>query len=106
MKLAADVNTTVENEFVKKGGVAAAQWVLGRFARVPGAQLEKEELGQLGALNSHVDSTTEWGLRATYRLTAMKAFFKNRSWTSVCIRCAEEVSTLTVPFPSHRSGYV
>ena len=76
MKLAADVNTAVKNEFVKKGGVAAAQWVLGKYPRVPGAQLEENEYGQLGALQGQVDPATEWGLRALYRLTAMKAFVK------------------------------
>ena len=38
--------------------------------------MEEEELGQLGVLYDQADATTEWGLRASYRLTAMKTFVK------------------------------
>ena len=37
---------------------------------------KKKKLGQLGALGSQLDSSTEWGLRAAYRLTAMKQYVK------------------------------
>ena len=47
MKLAAVVNTTTKNEFSKVGGIAAAQWVLGKYPRWPGSMMEEEELGQL-----------------------------------------------------------
>ena len=38
--------------------------------------MEEEELGQLGALEAALDSSTEFGRRAAYRLTSRKHFVK------------------------------
>ena len=76
MKMAAAMCVNNKNEMCRKGGVAPSQRVLGRYPRGVARRLEEEELGQLGALQGAVDPSTEWGLRAQYRLTSQKAFVK------------------------------
>ena len=62
--------------FVRQGGIAPSQWVLGKFPRGVGHMLEEEELGQLGVLEHQTDSATEFGMRAKWRLESMKAFVR------------------------------
>ena len=50
MKMAAATCVSVKNEFVRQGGIAPSQWVLGKFPGGVGHMLEEEELGQLGVL--------------------------------------------------------
>ena len=76
MQMAAAVCVSAKNEMCRKGGKSLVQWVLGKYPRGVARLLEDEELGQLGALEGHVDSATEWGLRAQYRLTSMKHYVK------------------------------
>ena len=78
MKVAASVAIENKNNMMRKGGIAPAQWVLGKFPRGVGHLLEEEEWGQLGVIqnmSTHMfDSTTEFGMRARYRLESMKHF--------------------------------
>ena len=76
MKIASTIVQNNKNETVRKGGIAPAQWVLGKYPRGVARLLEDEELGQLGALSGALDSTTEFGLRASYRATSAKHFAK------------------------------
>ena len=76
MKMAAATCVSVKNEFVRQGGIAPSQWVLGKFPRGVGHMLEEEERGQLGVLEHQTDSATEFGLRAKWRLESMKAFVR------------------------------
>ena len=76
MKMAGSIVTNNKNEMCKVGGIAASQWVLGRYPREVGRMLEEEELGQLGSLHQSMDSTTAFGLRASYRLTSMSQFVR------------------------------
>ena len=76
MKIAGSIVTNNKNEMCKVGGIAASQWVLGRYPRGVGWMLEEEELGQLGTLHHSMDSTTAFGLRASYRLTSMSQFVR------------------------------
>ena len=48
MKMAASIAIEVNNQMMRKGGIAPAQWVLGKFPRGVGHLLEEEEWGQLG----------------------------------------------------------
>ena len=65
VKKALAVCVAMKNEMIRYGGIAPAQWVLGRFfSQGPARLLEEDELGQLGVLCDHLDSTTEFGLRA------------------------------------------
>ena len=74
MKLAAVVTMEVKNEGMRRGGFAPAQWVLGKFPRRPGALADESEWGQLGVLSAQQQGGTEFGIRASLRLTAQKAF--------------------------------
>jgi hypothetical protein len=76
MKMAAAVVISNKNELCRKGGIAPAQWVLGKYPRYMPSMLEEEELGQLGALDAALDPATEFGRRAQYRLTSKKGFVK------------------------------
>eukprot|EP00974_Lingulodinium_polyedra_P033211 3194904-Lingulodinium_polyedra.AAC.1 len=66
----------MKNEMVRYGGIAPSQWVLGRFPRDATRMLEENEIGQLGAIREHMDSTTEFGLKAKFRLASMTAFVR------------------------------
>ncbi|CAE7418365.1 GIP [Symbiodinium sp. CCMP2592] len=65
-----------KNEFLRVGGFAPVQWVLGRLPRGVGHVLDEDELGQLGVLSARMDPTTAFGRRAEFRHTARKAFVK------------------------------
>ena len=72
MKAAAVESITAKNEVLRKGGFSPSQWVLGKFPRGVGHLLDEEELGQLGVLESQSDPAGEFGIRAEYRLTAVR----------------------------------
>ena len=74
LKLAAYVCVETKDEYLRKGGIAPIQWVLGKFPRGVAHLMEEEELGQLGALENALDASTEFGRRSQYRLTSMKHF--------------------------------
>ena len=52
------------NEFLRVGGFAPVQWVLGRLPRGVGHVLDEEELGQLGVLAGMQDPSSAFGRRA------------------------------------------
>ena len=76
VKKALAVGVAMKNEMIRYGGIAPAQWVLGRFPRDLARLLEEDEFGQLGVLCDHLDSTTEFGLRAKFRLASVTAFVR------------------------------
>ena len=76
MKVAAAVVVNAKNEYVRKGGLAPIQWVLGKYPRGVACLMEEEEMGQLGALENALDPSTEFGRRSAYRLTSRKHFVK------------------------------
>ena len=45
MKLAASQVQLTGNTTMKRGGIPAASWVLGKHPRIPGQQTEEDELG-------------------------------------------------------------
>ena len=65
-----------KNEFLRVGGFAPVQWVLGRLPRGVGHVLDEEELGQLGVLAGMQDPSSAFGRRAEFRHTARKAYVK------------------------------
>ena len=65
-----------KNEFLRVGGFAPVQWVLGRLPRGVGHILDEEELGQLGVLAGMQDPSSAFGRRAEFRHTARKAYVK------------------------------
>ena len=101
MKMAGSIVTNNKNEMCKVSGIAASQWALGRYPRGVGRMLEEEELGQLGSLHQSMDSTTAFGLRASYRLTSMSQFVRqdcSRSYAAAQLR-------KSVPLPGpYRQG--
>ena len=65
-----------KNAFLRIGGFAPVQWVLGRLPRGVGHVLDEEELGQLGVLAGMQDPSSAFGRRAEFRHTARKAYVK------------------------------
>ena len=94
MKICASVCQETKNESVRVGGIAPAQWVLGRFPRGVGHMLEEEELGQLGVLEElhGADASTEFALKAKYRLESQKAFVKQVTGIHSIQQCREHLS--------------
>ena len=82
------MNTAAKNEECKAGGFSAAQWVLGRAARVPGALLEEEEYASLGAISAQIDSATAFGRRAEMRAQYRKNY--------VHLDCSRKVKEATL----------
>ena len=76
MKLCLSVCLEIKNQQVRRGGIAPAQWVLGRCPRNPARLLDDDEAGQLGAIEDRIDATTSFGRTAALRLSAMKEFVR------------------------------
>ena len=64
------------NELARHGGFAPVQWVLGKFPRKPATMGDEEENNDIGAIQGHVDGSTEFALQAKARLEARQAFIK------------------------------
>ena len=65
-----------KNGYMKRGGFTAAQWVLGKAPREPGALLNDDEIGQLGVLQDQTDGAPEFQKRAEARFTAQKTLVR------------------------------
>eukprot|EP00959_Pyramimonas_sp_CCMP1952_P162893 3405425-Pyramimonas_sp.AAC.1 len=69
------------------GGVAPAQWALGKMPRAPGSQFDDEEAFDLGVLAHVADGADEFSRQAAIRASARKAFAEHDVWSDiVCFR--------------------
>ena len=94
MKQVAAVSQEVKNDTLRRGGFAPSQWVLGRYPRRPGSLAEEDEWGQLGVLTAQQDPATAFGLKASMRFTAQKAFVRldcGRRYAAAMLRRARVV---------------
>ena len=94
MKQVAAVAQEVKNDTLRRGGFAPSQWVLGRYPRRPGSLAEEDEWGQLGVLTAQQDPSTAFGLKASMRFTAQKAFVRldcGRRYAAAMLRKARAV---------------
>ena len=95
MKQVAAICQESKNDTQRRGGFVASQWVIGKYPRRPGSQLEEDEWGQLGVLEAQQDSTTAFGMRAKMRFSAQKAMVRvdcGRRYAASMLRNARSIN--------------
>ena len=68
--------------------------------------LKEEELGQLGVLEQQTDRTTEFGLRAKWRLESMKASVRHDCSARLARARLRQSGPINMEFKSRRSHHV
>ena len=103
VKLAASVVINIKNEYMRKGGIAPIQWVLGKYPRAVAHLMEEEELTNLAEVSSSFtkDGYEEEAVTLRGRVGALKTKQVEVARIRTAVRMARGV--LAQPAPIEQS---
>jgi len=90
-----EMNPTM-NDGTRKGGFAPSQWVLGKFPRRPGCQMDEDEFADLGVISERLDAQSAFALQSKYRTACRKSFAEE----DCSIRVSKSLLRKSAPIPA------